>query len=183
MVNWTKRVEKAAGNLLRPGETVLAGLNVTQKRLEMGGAATGGVIAGGALGALAGRAWDKRQAEKGRSEEDKRPKASIEDLPSRDIGFPKGGALIAVTDQRLLLWEVSQLGKAKDLFYETPVADVVAVYDRDVDRKLLRGAPASRAILLVFKDQTAISLWALAQAPNGKWADAFVAAAQSVVGN
>ncbi len=177
MVNWTKRASKAAKGILRPGESVLAGANLREEQFEvLGGGATGGAIAGGVAGALVGRAWDKRQESKRAEDEAARPRAAIEDLPVRDIGMPKNGCVAAVTNQRLVLFAASSMGMPKAMFYETAVGDIDTVYDREVEQKLLRGTPASRAILIVFRDQTAIPLWGISAGPSGKWLDAFLAA-------
>jgi len=181
MVNWTKRVEKAAAGILEPGEQILAGVNLTKQQFTVSGGVTGGAIAGGLVGALVGGVWDRRQASKQEQDEAVRERAAIEDLPVRDVSFPIAGAVAGVTDRRLLLFRSSQMGSPKDVFYEVSLAEIDSVYDREVEKKLLRGAPASRAILIVFKDQSAVPLWGITAKPNGKWLDAFVVALRQAV--
>ena len=181
MVNWTKRVEKAADGILEPGEQILAGVNLTKQQFTVSGGVTGGAVAGGLVGALVGGAWDRRQATKQEEDELVRDRAAIEDLAVRDVSFPIAGSVAGVTDRRLLLFKSSQMGSPKDVFFEVPLSEVDTVYDREVEKKLLRGAPASRAILIVFKDQTALPLWGITAKPNGKWVEAFIVAVRQAV--
>ena len=177
MVNWTKKAEKAASGILQPGEHVVAGVNLTAQQFQVvGGGATGGFIAGGLVGALVGRVWDQRLEAKRSEGEAARDRAAIEDLPVRDVGFPSGGAVAAVTDRRVILFEASAMGTPQGVFYEVAVNDIDGIYERELEQRLLLGTPASRVILLVFQDETALPLYALSSGVSRKWVDGFVAA-------
>jgi len=177
VVNWTKRVEKAAAGMLRGGESILAGTKLTQEQFRVtGGGTTGGLVAGGAVGAAIGAAWDKRLDAKHEAAQADRLRSAVEELPVRGVEFPRAGAIAGVTSQRILFFAASELGKAKDLFYEIPLAEIRAVHERDEKQKLLRGTPPSRAVTLEFSDGTTLPMWGLTGAGNVKWLDAFTAA-------
>jgi hypothetical protein len=183
VVNWTKRVEKAAQGTLRNDETILAGTKLTQEQFRVaGGRTTGGFIAGGIVGAAAGAAWDKRTEAKLEAAEAARLKDAAEELPPRPVEFPRNGAIAGVTSRRILFFAASELGKAKDLFYEVPVSDIRAIHERDAEQKLLRGTPPSRAVILEFTDGTALPMWGLTGPGNAKWLDGFTAAVRRVAG-
>ena len=177
VVNWTKRAEKAAAGILYPGEHLLAGTKLTQEQFRVaGGGTTAGFVAGGVVGALAGAAWDKHREAKLAAADDSRPSIAVEELPTRQVEFPRNGAIVAVTGHRLLFFKASEFGKAKELFYETPVTDIRALHEHDVEQKLLQGAPPSRSVTIEFTDGTTLALWGITGSGNVKWLDAFTAA-------
>lgn len=177
MANWTKKAHRAAAPILEPGEQVVAGANVTYRQFAVSdGGFTGGLVAGGVVGAAAGRVWDQHLEGKRAAEEAGRPKTFFEELPPRQVSFPETGALGVATDCRLILFELSAMGKPGDLFFEIPLNEISAVYERDIQQKLSRGMPQSRQVLMVFDDQTTLSLFSLSSGLSRKWIEAFTGA-------
>ncbi len=177
MVNWTKRAEKAAEGLLQPGEQVQAGVNLTGRQFRVvGGGSTGGFIAGGLVGALVGHAWDKHLEGRRTADAASRSKDPIEELPVRDVDFPSNGAVAAMTNRPLILFETPGTRKPRRVFYDVSVGDIADVYERELEQKLMQGTPASRVMLIVFEDDTALPLYALNSGVSRKWVDGFVSA-------
>lgn len=177
MVDFTKRAAKAATSHLGATETVLAGVNVFPTPLQLGGAgATGGAIAGGLGGAAVGAAVDKRREDKQAAEDAARTLPDLAGRPGAAEAIPKNGALLGVTEQRLLVWKISGLGKPKDLLFELPLEQIDRVAWHEADTKWLRGSPKSILIWVGLTDGTVIPIAAISMGPAGKHAAAVVEA-------
>jgi hypothetical protein len=177
VANWTKKARQAAAPILDPGEDVVAGANLTSRRFAVAnGGFTGGLVAGGVVGAAAGQVWDDHLERKRTEDEASRPKTTVEELPPRAIEFPDNGALGVVTNRRLILFELSAMSKPRDAFFEVTLDEIRTVYESEMDQKLSRGVPGSRHILVVFDDQTTLALYGLSSGLNRKWIDGFSSA-------
>lgn len=176
MVDFTKRADKAAGSRLGGTETMLAGTNVTPVPFQWAGsAATGGAIAGGLVGAAIGATVDKRR-ELRHGEEAARSLPDLASRPQASAAVPANGALLGVTDQRLLAWKISGLGKPKDLLFEIPFPDIDRVAWHEADTKWLGGSPRSTLIWIGLTDGTVIPVAAISFGPGGKYAGAVMSA-------
>jgi len=165
VVDWVKRVRKAAGGILRPGEEVLGAANVTPSPIVMGGATVGGAIAGGLVGAAVGAMWQSRADNKAEEIDSAR---GLPDAAGRPVRFeiPKS-ASVAVTAHRVLVFEVSGLGKTRGLIHEIPILDVESVDWFEADTRWLRGAPRSRLVWIGVRDGTVVPMAMMSMGPAG----------------
>lgn len=131
MGGYADKVQSAAAGVLRPGERVLAAIR-TQPRGTVIGTGVGGLVGG----AIAGRQAAKAQE---RAAEGSRAKS-----------WPSSKLAVGVTDQRLLAFDFTMMGKPKDLQGEVPLGEVVAV--RLGDAKL------TKAVQIEFTDGSAIEV-------------------------
>ncbi|HVM35075.1 MAG TPA: hypothetical protein VM784_07000 [Actinomycetota bacterium] len=127
--SYTEKLQKKAGEVLRADERLLAAVRV-QPRGSTTGMAVGGLIGG----AVAGRQASKAQA-----------KAS-EGSTARN--WPQGRVALGLTDQRLLAFNYTAMGKPKDLVGEFPLDQLASV---EVDKKKV-----ANALELGFADGSAI---------------------------
>lgn len=108
MGGYADKIQKAAGGALRPGETILSAIR-TQP--------SGSTVAMG-VGGLVGQAIASKQASKAQA-------ASGEG--SMAANWATGRFAVALTDQRLLTFNYTAMGKPKDLTSEHPLADISSV--------------------------------------------------------
>lgn len=168
MVDFRKRAETAAEGLLQPGETVLAGVNVTASPFTVANAGMiGGVVAGGMVGAAVGMAWDRRRRRKDEEAEAVRPLPAIAGRPPVEPTVSANGGLLAVTTHRVLLWSVSGLGKPRDLLVAVSLHDVDEVVWQDLDAGWMSGRPASTALWIGVGERV-LPLAAISMGPAGK---------------
>lgn len=100
-----RKLAEGAQEVLRPGERVAVIQHVQNK-----GALDAGAL-GGAIGMIAGAKGSRRERE-----------------AAGGVGVELGTFMaLAITDQRLLLFGVSGLGKVKDLLSEIPLAEVDSI--------------------------------------------------------
>lgn len=176
MVDFRKRAEKAGAGLLHPDETVLAAVNVTPSPFAVGNAGMiGGMVAGGAVGAAVGMAWDRHRGNKEAEAESVRPLPGVAGRPAVEPAIPRNGALLAITSERVLVWDISGLGKPKDLLIEVSLHDVDEVAWQTLDTGWMSGRPASTMLWIGVGDRV-LPLAAIAMGPAGAHARSVVAA-------
>jgi hypothetical protein len=142
MGDYSEKLAKHAAGVLQRDEHLLAGVRAMAKG-HTKGAAAGGL--GGAVGALAAGALQKRSARK-----------QTEQTSGLAAMFPKDPMVaIGVTDQRLLVFQRSQMtGGSKDLQAEFPLARVASM-TRTQSRVMLQKIPG---VLVAFDDGSSIEL-------------------------
>jgi hypothetical protein len=116
--NYTDKLQKKAGEVLRGDERLLGAVRVQPR-----GATTGRAVGGLIGGAVAGRQAAKAQAN-----------AAEGSLARR---WPQGQVALGLTDQRLLAFNYTALGKPKDLVAEFPLDQVASV---QMDKKKVANA-------------------------------------------
>lgn len=124
MGGYADKVQKSAGGVLRPGERVISAIR-TQP--------SGTAIATG-VGGLVGQAVAGKQAAKAQA-------GAAEGSMAQ--GWATGRFAVALTDQRLLTFNYTAMGKPKDLTTEHPLSDIAAV--EKTPKKLTQGVRFSFA--------------------------------------
>lgn len=174
MVDFLKRAAKSGD--LDPDEQVLGAVNVLASPFVVANAGmTGGLIAGGVVGAAVGAAWDRRRRKADEADAATKPLPEIAARSVFEPGIPANGALLAVTSKRILMWNISAMGKPKGVLATIDLADVDQVYWEDVGSKWLRGSPASLMVWLGVHDAV-LAMAAISLGPAGKYATGLVAA-------
>jgi hypothetical protein len=105
---YADKLQKKASEVMRPGERLLSAIR-TQPSGSTVGMAVGGVIGAGIAG---------KQASKARAE------AGAESMAAT---WATGRFAVGLTDQRLLTFSYTTLGKPKDLTSEVPLDQVASV--------------------------------------------------------
>lgn len=118
MGNYADKLQQKASEVLRPGEQLLAAVR----------AAPRGSTTGMAVGGLIGAAVASRRATK--SQED----SGAGSLAST---WPHGQAAVGLTDQRVLTFNYTAMGKPKELTGEFPLENIAAV---ELDKKKIVNA-------------------------------------------
>lgn len=113
MGGYADKLQKKAGDVLQPGETILAAIR-TQPRGSTTGMAVGGLIGA----AVASRQAAKAQAGVGGGT-----------VASR---WPGGRFAVGLTDRRVLTFSYTAMGAPKEMTGEFPLSDIAGV---DVDKK------------------------------------------------
>jgi hypothetical protein len=131
MAGYADKLEKAASGVLRPGERLLGAIR-TQPR---------GTVTATAAGGLIGTAVADRQAKKARAEMGEGTIAAA---------WPSGKLAFGLTDQRVLAFNYTAMGKPKDLQTEIPLAQVADIR--------LGKAKITKAVQVEFTDGSAIEL-------------------------
>lgn len=131
MGGYADKLAKGAEGVLRPGERVLGAIR-TQPR---------GTVTGTAVGGLIGAAVAGRQAAKARAAAGEGSTAAT---------WPSGKFALGLTDQRLLAFSFSAMGKPKDLKAEIALDQVADVH--------LGKAKITKAVQVAFADGSAIEL-------------------------
>lgn len=108
MGGYADKLQQRAAGVLRPGEQVIAAVR-TQPRGSTMGTAVGGVI---------GQAVAHRQAAKARAE------AGAGSLAQ---SWPAGNAAVGLTGERIVIFNYTAMGKAKDLIAEFPLDQLASV--------------------------------------------------------
>ncbi len=108
MGGYADKLQEKASEVLRPGERIVSAIR-TQPRGSNTGMAVGGLIGG----AVAGRQAAKAQAKAGAG--------------SRAADWPPGKFAVGLTDQRLLTFSFTAMGKPKEMTSEFPLQDVAQV--------------------------------------------------------
>lgn len=131
MAGYADKLQQAASGVLRPGETVLAAIR-TQPR---------GTVAATGVGGLIGGAIAQRQATKARAGAGEGSTAA---------SWPSGKFALGLTDQRLLAFSFSAMGKPKDLQAEVPLDEVADISPGK--------AKITKAVQVAFADGSGIEL-------------------------
>jgi hypothetical protein len=104
---YADKLQKRAAEVLRPGEGVIAAVRTMPRGTTVG--AVGGVVGE----TLAHRQASKAQAEAGEG--------------SLAEGWPNGNSAVGLTEQRLVIFNYTAMGKPKDLVGEFPLDQLQAV--------------------------------------------------------
>ncbi len=108
MGGYADKLQQKVGGVLRPGERILAAVR-TQPRGSTMGTAIGGVVGA----AVAQRQASKAQAAAGEG--------------SMAAAWPSGNSAVGLTEQRLVLFNYTAMGKPKDLVAEFALDQLAAV--------------------------------------------------------
>lgn len=162
--------QAASAALLAPADGVVAALRLTSHD----GAPPRG--RGGPLGWVVARAMARHETRWAHAREAARPTARFESLPTRQIDLARAGGLAAVTEQRLLVWQLVDRNRTRELIYDTPLDRVVAVHERYVTRWMLMPRSRTRAISVVYRDDTVLRMWAVEPFRRRREVDGFLAA-------
>ena len=146
MGGYGDKIQKAAGGALRPGEQVLSAIR-TQP--------SGSTVAMG-VGGLVGHAIASKQAAKAQA-------ASGEG--SMAANWASGRFAVALTDQRLLTFNYTAMGKPKDLTSEHPLSDIAGI--EKTPKKLSHGVRFS------FVDGSAVEVECAKLEKVGDFVDAY----------
>lgn len=146
MGGYADKLQKAAGGSLRPGEKVISAIR-TQP--------SGSTVAMG-VGGLVGQAIASKQAAKAQA-------ASGEG--SMAANWATGRFAVALTDQRLLTFSYTAMGKPKDLTSEHPLSDISSV--EKTPKKLTQG------VRFGFVDGSAVEVECAKLEKVGDFLDAF----------
>ncbi|MGH3119237.1 MAG: PH domain-containing protein [Gaiellales bacterium] len=118
MGGYADKLQKKAGEVLRPDEKLISAVR----------AAPRGSTTGMAVGGLVGMAVASRQAKKAHEQLGEGTLAS---------SWPQGQAAVGLTDQRILTFNYTAMGKPKDLTGEFPLDQISSV---DMEKKKLVNA-------------------------------------------
>lgn len=182
MVDFVKRAARAAEEILGPDERVRGAVNVTPSPFLVPNAGmTGGMIAGGVVGAVIGSAVDRKNS----SRQESRPVPAIAARSPLEPEIPANGALLAVTDRRVLLWKIGGLGKPKDVLHSLDLGGLDTVAWEAADAKHLSGRAKAVMLWLGTVHGEVLAASAIAAGPAAKYAsgvvDALVAGCPGVV--
>ena len=174
MVDFVKRA-RATGDL-DPDERVIGAANITPSPFSVANAGmTGGVIAGGVVGAVVGATWDSRRRKKGEEEQAAKMLPAVAARAAFEPKVPSNGALLAVTNKRVIVWKISAMGKPKDVLLSIPHERIDEVWWEDADSKWLAGKPASLLIWIGTGDMV-LSVAGIVMGPAGKFIRSVVTA-------
>ncbi|MDQ4025400.1 MAG: hypothetical protein M3217_07910 [Actinomycetota bacterium] len=149
MGGYADKLQKAAEGILRPGERVLGAIR-TQPR---------GTVMGTAIGGLVGSAVAGKQASKARAAAGEGSEAA---------SWPASKFALGLTNERMLAFNYTALGKPKDVQHEVPLAEVV-----NVERG---SAKVTNSVTVSFADGSAIELETGKLEKVGDFVDAFKSA-------
>ncbi|HEV2755680.1 MAG TPA: hypothetical protein VG318_07870 [Actinomycetota bacterium] len=130
MGGYADKLQKAAGDVLRPGETVIGAIRTQPRGTAMG--AAGGIVGAVAVGHQGGKA--RERATEG----------------SVAASLPTSRFALGLTNERMLAFNYTAMGKPKDLQNEVPLDAVV-----NVERG---GAKITNSVVVTFGDGSAIEL-------------------------
>ena len=149
---------------------MLAATNVMPTPLTMTGSASiGGAIAGGIVGGLVGSAVDKHRKKKAASEDAEELVPSMAIRQPAASSIPNNGALMAVTQQRIIVWAISAMGKPKDLLFEVPLDSIDAIAWHEADPRWMRGSPKSTLFWIGVGGESVLPVAAISIGPAGKY--------------
>ena len=112
MGGYAEKVQATAGEILEPGEKVLAAIRTMPR----------GTTLGMGIGGLVGAAVAGHQAKKGAAEQAEGSAAA---------NWPAVRSAVGLTDRRLLIYDYTLMGKPKDLVGQFPLDQIATV---DVDK-------------------------------------------------
>jgi hypothetical protein len=144
---YADKLQKRAGEVLRSDEQLIAAVRTMPRGATMG-TAVGGVI---------GTAVAHHQASKAQTE------AGPGSLAS---SWPKGNSAVGLTDQRLLLFNYTAVGKPKDLVAEFPIDQLASV---ELERKKI----TANALRFDFADGSSIEVECAKLEKTGDFVEAF----------
>lgn len=113
MGGYAEKLQDKAGEVLRPGERLLAAVRTSPR----------GSTTGLAVGGLVGQAVASRQASKASEQVGEGSLAAA---------WPQGQAAVGLTNERVLMFNYTLMGKPKDLTAEFPLEQITTV---DLDKK------------------------------------------------
>jgi hypothetical protein len=118
MGGYADKVQAKAGEILEPGERVVAAIRTMPRGTTLG------MGIGGAVGAVVA----ERQAKKGRAEQTEGSAAA---------GWPSVRSAVGLTDRRLLIYDYTLMGKPKNLVGQFPLDQIASVeVDKGVTNKV-----------------------------------------------
>lgn len=174
MVDFAKRA-RGTGDL-DPDEEIVAASNVTPSPFAVADAGlTGGMIAGGAVGAAFGATWDSRRKKKDAKTQAEKMLPAVAARQPFDSQIPINGALLAVTTKRICVWKISAMGKPKQILFSILHDQIDGVWWEDADTKWLAGKPASLLMWIGIGDRV-LSTAGISLGPAGKSIRSVVAA-------
>lgn len=177
MVDFVKRAQRTGD--IGVDEEVLAACNVTPSPFAVANAGmTGGVIAGGMVGAALGAAWDGRRRKQDDVEQADKQLPELAGRPPLDPPVPTNGALLGVTTQRVVMWGISPMGKPREVLLAVPLAEIDEVWWEEADAKWLGGRPAS-LVLWIGASSGVLSCAGISMGPAAKHVRGIVAALES----
>jgi hypothetical protein len=146
MAGYADKLRKKAGEVLQPGEQLIAAVRTMPR----------GTTMGMAVGGLVGTAIAHGQASKAQAASG--PTAST---------WPKGNTAVGLTDQRLLIFNYTAMGKPKDLVGEIPLDQVASV---ELEKKKV----TANTLHIGFVDGSAVQVECAKMEKAGDFADAFM---------
>ena len=132
MAGYADKLQKRAGEFLVPGEALLSAVRTQPRGTNLG------VGIGGAVGAVVA----DRQASKARAGAGEGSIAG---------GWPGGNTAVGLTNQRLLLFNYTAMGKPKDLVAEFPLDQVAGV---ELEKKKV----TANALRFAFTDGSSVDV-------------------------
>lgn len=146
MAGYADKLQKKAEENLNPGERLIAAVR-TQPR--------GSTV--GAAGGIVGEVLSRRQTSKAHVEAG---------AGSQAESWPKVNSAVGLTDQRLLLYDYTVMGKPKDLIGEFPLDQLTAV---ELEKKKL----GANLLRFVFADGSGTEVECAKLEKTGPFVDAF----------
>jgi hypothetical protein len=129
---YADKLQKRAAGVLRPGETVVAAVRTMPR----------GTTLGTGIGGLVGSAVAERQASKAQAAAGEGSSAAA---------WPTGNSAVGLTEQRLVLFNYTAMGKPKDLVAEFPLDQLQAV---ELEKKKV----TANALTFRFVDGSAVQV-------------------------
>lgn len=149
MAGYADKLQKRAGDLLAPGERLISAVRTQPRGTNLG-----------SIGGIAGAAASGRQAAKATANAGEGSIAA---------GWPGGNTAVGLTNQRLLLFNYTALGKPKDLVAEFPLDQVSAV---ELEKKKI----TANALRFDFADGSGIEVECAKLEKTADFVEAFQAA-------
>ncbi len=146
MAGYADKLRKRAADLLNPGEQLLSAVRTQPRGTNLGN------IGGGIGAAVSGRQAAKATANAGPG--------------SMAAGWPSGNSAVGLTDQRLVLFNYTALGKPKDLVAEFPLDQVASV---ELEKKKI----TANALRFAFTDGSGIEVECAKLEKTADFVDAF----------
>jgi hypothetical protein len=148
MAGYADKLQKRAAELLGPDEQLISAVRTQPRGTNLS-------AAGGIIGAVA----SDRQAKK----------ATAGATEGSNAGtWPTGNCAVGLTNQRLLLFNYTALGKPKDLVAEFPLADVGSI---ELQKKKI----TANALRFAFTDGSSVEVECAKMEKTQAFVDAFAA--------
>lgn len=146
MGNYADKLQKRAAELLNPGERMIAAVRTQPRGTNLG-----------AIGGIVGDVASSRQSKK----------ALADATTGSNAGsWPSGNSAVGLTNQRLLLFNYTAMGKPKDLVAEFPIADVASV---ELEKKKI----TANALRFAFTDGSSVEVECAKLEKTQDFVDAF----------